>query len=145
MRKDTIFQIMSMTKPVTAIGIMMLAEGGKLTLRDPVEQYLPEFRGVQVASNAGPDASRLRTPDHAFTIRDLMTHNCGHPRSRPCWNLSLSPGLEPNACRGRSPSGPAVAVGASLAFFVFCSPFEIKCLSGFLVHSDGGRPRRQAA
>jgi CubicO group peptidase (beta-lactamase class C family) len=77
MRKDTIFQIMSMTKPVTAIGIMMLAEEGKLTVRDPVEQYLPEFRGVQVASNAGPDASRLRTPDHAFTIRDLMTHTAG--------------------------------------------------------------------
>ena len=37
MRKDTIFQIMSMTKPVTAIGIMMLAEEGKLALRDPVE------------------------------------------------------------------------------------------------------------
>lgn len=44
MRKDTVFQIMSMTKPVTAIGIMMLAEEGKLALRDPVEQYLPEFR-----------------------------------------------------------------------------------------------------
>ncbi|MBV9939184.1 MAG: beta-lactamase family protein, partial [Acidobacteriaceae bacterium] len=37
MKKDTIFQIMSMTKPVTAIGIMMLAEEGKLALRDPVE------------------------------------------------------------------------------------------------------------
>src|ERR1017187_8951640 len=36
MQKDTIFQIMSMTKPVTAVGIMMLAEEGKLTLRDPV-------------------------------------------------------------------------------------------------------------
>jgi CubicO group peptidase (beta-lactamase class C family) len=38
MRRDTIFQIMSMTKPVTAIGIMMLAEEGKLALRGPVEQ-----------------------------------------------------------------------------------------------------------
>ncbi len=77
MRKDSIFQIMSMTKPVTAIGIMMLAEEGKLALRDPVEQYLPEFRGVQVTSNTGPDAGRLRTPEHAFTIRDLLTHTAG--------------------------------------------------------------------
>ena len=46
MRKDTIFQIMSMTKPVTAIGIMMLAEEGKLAVRDPVEQYLPEFKDL---------------------------------------------------------------------------------------------------
>jgi CubicO group peptidase (beta-lactamase class C family) len=77
MRKDTIFQIMSMTKPITAIGIMMLAEEGKLALRDPVEQYLPEFRGQQVTSNVGPDAPRLRMPDHPMTIRDLMTHTAG--------------------------------------------------------------------
>jgi CubicO group peptidase (beta-lactamase class C family) len=77
MQKDTIFQIMSMTKPVTAIGIMMLAEEGKLALRDPVEQYLPEFRGQQVMSNVGPDATRLRTPEHSITIRDLMTHTAG--------------------------------------------------------------------
>ncbi len=77
MQKDTIFQIMSMTKPVTAIGIMMLAEQGKLALRDPVEQYLPEFRGQQVTSNVGPDAARLRVPEHAITIRDLLTHTAG--------------------------------------------------------------------
>src|ERR1700742_4835415 len=58
MQKDTIFQIMSMTKPVTAIGIMMLAEEGKLALRDPVEQYLPEFRGLRVATTNGYDSER---------------------------------------------------------------------------------------
>jgi CubicO group peptidase (beta-lactamase class C family) len=77
MRKDTIFQIMSMTKPVTAIGIMMLAEQGKLALRDPVEKYLPEFRDVRVATTVGPDADRLGIPNHAFTIRDLLTHTAG--------------------------------------------------------------------
>ncbi len=77
MRKDTIFQIMSMTKPVTAMGIMMLAEQGKLSLRDPVEQYLPEFHGVKVATIAGPDQEALGVPNHAFTIRDLLTHTAG--------------------------------------------------------------------
>jgi len=77
MKKDTIFQIMSMTKPVTAIGIMMLAEEGKLALRDPVEMYLPEFKGLRVATNSGPDASRLNVPEHALTIRDLLTHTGG--------------------------------------------------------------------
>ena len=77
MQKDSIFQIMSMTKPFTAIGIMMLAEEGKLALRDPVEQYLPEFQGQQVVSNVGPDSARLRTPEHPITIRDLMTHTAG--------------------------------------------------------------------
>jgi CubicO group peptidase (beta-lactamase class C family) len=77
MRKDSIFQIMSMTKPVTAIGIMMLAEQGKLALRDPVEQYLPEFQDVRVATTVGPDADHLKIPNHAFTIRDLLTHTAG--------------------------------------------------------------------
>jgi CubicO group peptidase (beta-lactamase class C family) len=77
MRKDTIFQIMSMTKPVTAIGIMMLAEQGKLALRDPVDLYLPEFHDVRVATTVGPDADHLKVPNHALTIRDLLTHTAG--------------------------------------------------------------------
>ena len=83
MTKDTIFQIMSMTKPVTAIGIMMLAEEGKLALRDPVELYLPEFKGQRVATNVGPDADRLGTPEHPITIRDLLTHTSGVPDEPP--------------------------------------------------------------
>jgi CubicO group peptidase (beta-lactamase class C family) len=77
MQKDTIFQIMSMTKPVTAVGIMMLAEQGKLALRDPVELYLPEFRGLRVATTLGPDKERHSVPNHAITIRDLLTHTAG--------------------------------------------------------------------
>ena len=77
MQKDTIFQIMSMTKPVTAIGIMMLAEEGKLALRDPVEQYLPEFKDLRVRTTLGPDAVRAGVPNHAITIRDLLTHTAG--------------------------------------------------------------------
>jgi CubicO group peptidase (beta-lactamase class C family) len=77
MRKDSIFQIMSMTKPVTAIGIMMLAEQGKLALRDPVDLYLPEFHDVRVATTVGPDADHLKVPNHALTIRDLLTHTAG--------------------------------------------------------------------
>jgi CubicO group peptidase (beta-lactamase class C family) len=77
MQKDTIFQIMSMTKPVTAIGIMMLAEEGKLALRDPVEDYLPEFKDLHVRTTIGPDAEHARVPNHAITIRDLLTHTAG--------------------------------------------------------------------
>jgi CubicO group peptidase (beta-lactamase class C family) len=83
MKKDTIFQIMSMTKPVTAIGIMMLAEEGKLALRDPVERYLPELKGLRVKVNQGPDAGRLGRPEHELTIRDLMTHTGGFTDDAP--------------------------------------------------------------
>lgn len=77
MKTDTIFQIMSMTKPFTGVGIMMLAEEGKLSLRDPLEHYLPEFHGLRVATTAGPDAARLGEPARLVTIRDLMTHTAG--------------------------------------------------------------------
>lgn len=77
MRKDSIFQIMSMTKPFTGVAIMMLAEEGKLALRDPLEKYIPEFHGLRVATTAGPNATRLGEPDRLVTIRDLMTHTAG--------------------------------------------------------------------
>lgn len=64
MRTDSIFQIMSMTKSVTAVGIMMLMEEGRLALSDSVEKYLPEFRPLK----------RTWRP---ITIRDLMTHTSG--------------------------------------------------------------------
>jgi CubicO group peptidase (beta-lactamase class C family) len=78
MRTDTIFQIMSMTKPVTAAGIMMLAEEGKLALTDPVEKHLPEFRGQWLIDSRDGDKKRtLKRPSRPITIRDLLTHTSG--------------------------------------------------------------------
>ena len=51
MRKDTIFRIYSMTKPIAAVGVMMLCEEGKLTLDAPASVYLPEFSGLKVAQD----------------------------------------------------------------------------------------------
>jgi CubicO group peptidase (beta-lactamase class C family) len=78
MRTDSIFQIMSMTKPVTAVGIMMLMEEGRLALSDPVEKHLPEFRGLWVIeSRDGNRARTLRRPARLITVRDLLTHTSG--------------------------------------------------------------------
>jgi CubicO group peptidase (beta-lactamase class C family) len=78
MAQDSIFQIMSMTKPLTGIGIMMLMEEGKLGINDPVERRLPEFRGQMVIESRNPDGSVvLRRPARPITIRDLMTHTSG--------------------------------------------------------------------
>ena len=78
MRTDTIFQIMSMTKPVTGVGILLLMEEGRLALGDPVEKYLPQFRGLWVISTQDGDKSRtLRRPPRPITIRDLLTHTSG--------------------------------------------------------------------
>src|SRR5882757_8377598 len=48
MQTDNMFWIASMTKPMTATAVMMLVDEGKLSLSDPVDKYLPEFKGQQV-------------------------------------------------------------------------------------------------
>jgi CubicO group peptidase (beta-lactamase class C family) len=70
MTPDTIFDIRSMTKPVTAVGIMILMEEGRLALNDPVEMYLPEFKGSAFKDGGG---------EHPITIRQLLTHTAGLP------------------------------------------------------------------
>ncbi len=75
MKPGTIFQIMSMTKPVTTLGIQMLGEEGLLALTDPVEMHLPEFRGQRMASGTAPP--------RPITVRDLMTHTSGMPEMPP--------------------------------------------------------------
>ena len=72
MKTDTIFEVMSMTKPVTATAIMMLAEEGKLALTDPVERHLPEYRGQWVI-----EGGKYVKPERAIAIRDLLTHSSG--------------------------------------------------------------------
>src|SRR5713101_7902040 len=48
MKPDAIFRIFSMTKPITSVAVMMLAEEGKIDLLAPVSKYLPEFKDVKV-------------------------------------------------------------------------------------------------
>jgi CubicO group peptidase (beta-lactamase class C family)/predicted glycoside hydrolase/deacetylase ChbG (UPF0249 family)/lysophospholipase L1-like esterase len=67
MRPDAIFWIASMTKPITATAVLMLQDEGKLSVDDPVEKYLPEFKGSKTAD--GKPAS--------LTIRHLLTHTSG--------------------------------------------------------------------
>lgn len=77
MRKDSIFQIMSMTKPVTGVAIMILAEEGRLRLIDPVEKHIPEFRGQMLEVTDASGAKSLKKPSRVITIADLMTHTSG--------------------------------------------------------------------
>jgi CubicO group peptidase (beta-lactamase class C family) len=77
MRTDTIFQIMSMTKPVTGVAVMMMVEEGKLRLNDPVERILPEFRGQWVIVSEEGGKRTLAKPARPITVRDLMSHTSG--------------------------------------------------------------------
>lgn len=79
MRTDTLFRIKSLTKPVTCIGIMTLVDQGRLSLIDPVEKYLPEFKGQKLnpcGERAGY-ACGLVAPHRPVNIEDLMKHTSG--------------------------------------------------------------------
>lgn len=79
MPTDALFQIMSMTKPVTSVAIMMLREQGLLDLDDSIDQYLPDLTGreILVAFNEADASYTTRPATRAVTIRDLLTHTAG--------------------------------------------------------------------
>src|SRR5262245_23456751 len=81
--KDALFRIASMTKPITAIGIMQLQEEGKLSVEDPVEKHLPEFKGQMMIESKEGDKIILKKPPRPITIRDLLTHTSGLPGGFP--------------------------------------------------------------
>jgi CubicO group peptidase (beta-lactamase class C family) len=89
MQKDTIFRIMSMTKPVVGVAVMMLVEEGRIRLTDPVGRFIPELQSLKVAvlntegvaqpTNAIAAPLPTRTVDavRPITVRDLLTHTSG--------------------------------------------------------------------
>ena len=91
MQKDAIFRIMSMTKPVVGVAVMMMVEEGKVRLADPVSKFIPELQGLSaiVLNTDGRVApapsgsvtaampSRTVPADREITVRDLLTHTSG--------------------------------------------------------------------
>ena len=67
MQPDTLFWIASMTKPLTAVSILMLQDEGKLNVTDPVEKFIPEFAALKTPAGL---------PAH-ITIEQVLTHTSG--------------------------------------------------------------------
>jgi CubicO group peptidase (beta-lactamase class C family) len=86
MPKDALFRIASMTKPITAAGILILADEGKLKVTDAVEKHLPEFRGQMLVAERGPERVVLKKPARPITLHDLLTHTSGLPAYPPGLN-----------------------------------------------------------
>ena len=70
---DTIFRIYSMTKPVTAVALLMLFERGLFQMGDPVSKFIPEFKDTKVLGADG----KLLDLEHEITIHHLMLHTSG--------------------------------------------------------------------
>lgn len=79
MQVDSIFWIASQSKSMTAVAVLMLVDEGKISLDDPVEKYLPEFRGQMVVAEQDKQHVLLRLPAHPPTIREVLSHVSGMP------------------------------------------------------------------
>ena len=78
MTKDTIFRDYSMTKPINGVAMMILYEQGKWLPSDPISKYIPEFAHLKVFKGVDADGKMILVdPDHAPTMRELMTHTAG--------------------------------------------------------------------
>ncbi|MDB6173206.1 MAG: estB 1 [Chthoniobacteraceae bacterium] len=79
MQTSALFWIASQSKPMTATALMMLVDEGKVNVNDPVEKYLPEFKGQMVQQ----DASHLLSPVHPITVKNILSHTSGMAFSSP--------------------------------------------------------------
>ncbi len=76
---DATFWIASMSKPMTATGLMILVDEGKVNVDDPVEKYLPEFKGQMVAVEQDDEHALLKRPAHPILVRNVLSHTSGLP------------------------------------------------------------------
>ncbi len=81
MQMDSIFRMYSMTKPVTAVAILMLMEEGKLRLADPASRFLPALKNLKVITETVDAQGQRRTAtvpaEREITILDLLRHTAG--------------------------------------------------------------------
>ena len=83
LRTDALFWIASQSKPMTATALMMLVDEGKVNVDDPVEKYLPEFKGQMLLVESDAEHKLLRKPAHPIKVREILSHTSGLPFSSP--------------------------------------------------------------
>jgi CubicO group peptidase (beta-lactamase class C family) len=91
MQADDLFWIASMTKPMAGVCVALLADDGKLAFDDPVEKFLPEFRGLWVVTEQSPERRVLVKAVRPITLRDVLTHTSGlgeYGATGPRWRLA---------------------------------------------------------
>lgn len=78
-KDDDIFRIASMTKAITSIAVLKLWEKGKIYLDDPIEKYIPEFKGVEIfeSFNEKDSSYTSKQTTKKITVRQLLTHTSG--------------------------------------------------------------------
>ena len=77
LQDDAIFRIYSMTKPVTSVAFMMLAEEGRISLDDPVAKWIPSWRDLAVYRSGEPGGFVTQPVDAPMRVIDLLRHTSG--------------------------------------------------------------------
>jgi CubicO group peptidase (beta-lactamase class C family) len=77
MRRDTIFRIASMTKPIVSVATLILIEEGKLSLTMPVGTFLPELANPKLLASPADPLDTAKPAPRGITVLDLMTHRSG--------------------------------------------------------------------
>jgi CubicO group peptidase (beta-lactamase class C family) len=78
MRRDMIFRLASMTKPITAVGAMILVEECRLRLDEPVTDWLPELKDRRVLRTLESRLDDTVPAKRPITVRDLFTFRSGY-------------------------------------------------------------------
>lgn len=78
MRRDTIFRLASVTKPITAVAAMILVEECRLRLDDPVDEFLPELANRKVLRTIDSELDDTVPARRPITLRDLLTFRSGY-------------------------------------------------------------------
>jgi CubicO group peptidase (beta-lactamase class C family) len=161
MQKDSIFRMMSATKPVTAVAILMMIEAGKLNLDDKVSRFIPSFANPKVAvapqgwQKVYADPSqreqiaaqiKLVPAEREITIKDLLTHTAGFSTLGP--SSLLGPVTPPPPPPGETLVARAARLGAMPLDFQPGDHFAYSPLDGFdvllaIVQITSGRPADQ--
>ena len=77
MKRNTIFRIASLTKPITAAAAMILVEECKLRLDESIDQWLPELANRRVLKSISSQPDETVPAHRAITVRDLLTFRMG--------------------------------------------------------------------
>jgi CubicO group peptidase (beta-lactamase class C family) len=106
MRRDTIFRIASVTKPITAVAAMILVEEGVFGLDTPVDGFMPELADRQVLRSLESEVDDTVPAERPITVRDLLTFRPGYglifdpPGTHPIQEAIAASGAFPNIVTG---------------------------------------------
>ena len=77
LKRDSIFRIYSMTKPITSVAMMILYELGKFQIDDPVHKFIPSWKNLKVYKSGNYPDFKTTDPLNVMTIKDLLSHQSG--------------------------------------------------------------------